>query len=104
MTLPVILDITTNPPNDSVKRARGAQTASVVLETSGFGLLLHADWLVLVSRARFEGALLVHTIKKCMVNSAVGAIHHAQDLRGRTKLITLKACRFDARSDFGEPN
>ncbi len=41
--------------------------------------------------ALLKGALLVHTIKKCMVNGAVGAIHHAQDLRGlNQKLIAVK--------------
>src|SRR6185295_19606529 len=78
LTLPVILDITTNPPNDSVKRATAGEAFA-------------RPRLKLVSRdALLEAQRGNTTKKKCMVKSADRAIHHAH-LRGlTTKHITVK--------------
>src|ERR1041384_1190180 len=77
LTLPVILDITTNPPNDSVKRTRSHGSI--------------ASRLMLVSRvAPWSGARRKHTTnKKCMVKSAGSANQHAQTTGAElTKLIS----------------
>jgi hypothetical protein len=87
--------MTTNPPNDSVKRA---QRTRRLLSASGWEV---SDWvfgyftptrLVLVSRTRFlKGRYTVTTIKKCMTIGAESAMHHARLTGAKTENSLLKS-------------
>ena len=97
LTLPVILDITTNPPNDSVKRARAASTLvcfELTAQTEVCSTLRRPEVNACEPAALLDGALSethnqqkMHGEKRCERNSS------CTYLRGRNqKTHCCNAC------------